>query len=90
MHFIIVLTSLITTHEAQSPIGGGSTMTGITQAPTALNPSDDGCSSRNASGFPVGLEHQRPPLASGHSQAAHLPIPYGCGFYLTTLLAKVA
>ena len=24
MHFIIVLTSLITTHEAQSPIGGGS------------------------------------------------------------------
>ena len=25
MHFIIVLTSLITTHEAQSPIGGGST-----------------------------------------------------------------
>ena len=44
-----------------------------------LNPSDDGCSSRNASGFPVGLEHQRPPLASGHSQAAHLPIPYGCG-----------
>jgi hypothetical protein len=47
-----------------------------------LNPSDDGCSSRNASGFPVGLEHQRPPLASGHSQAAYLPIPYGCGLVL--------
>jgi hypothetical protein len=49
---------------------------------------DDGCSSRNASGFPVGLEHQRPPLASDHSPAAHLPIPYGCGphIYISMML----
>ena len=33
MHFIIVLTSLTTTHEAQSPIGGGSNPLAIHSIP---------------------------------------------------------
>ena len=37
MHFIIVLTSLTTTHEAQSPIGGGSISTRVRPTrPTAV------------------------------------------------------
>jgi hypothetical protein len=43
------------------------------------NPSDDGSSCRNASGFPLRTGPPRPPLATDHSPAAHLPIPYGCG-----------
>ena len=39
MHFIIVLTSLTTTHEAQSPIGGGSGLYAVRSVawPTAPN-----------------------------------------------------